>query len=111
MDQLSPERIRETVRKMPFEVILSARAQASENLADQTASPEVHTDMRILLNAYEAELTDRVDSLTVERTQDEFGEDRYFVADSLADWIGDAHDTEEGARNWISGLREGDIQL
>lgn len=30
-------------------------------------------------------------TFTVEHTQDEFGEDRYFVADSNGDWIGEPY--------------------
>ena len=35
--------------------------------------------------------------LTVEKTQDEFGQDRYFVANEKADWIDGPFDTAEEA--------------
>ena len=33
----------------------------------------------------------------VERTQDEFGNDRYFVMNPEGDWVGEAHPTWEAA--------------
>lgn len=35
--------------------------------------------------------------LTVDHTKDEFGQDRFFVADENGDWIGEPHSTREAA--------------
>jgi hypothetical protein len=38
---------------------------------------------------------------TVESTQDEFGQARWFVADENADWVSGPFDTEEAAREEV----------
>lgn len=37
-------------------------------------------------------------SYSIEKTQDEFGNDKWFVVDENGDWPGDAHDDKESAR-------------
>lgn len=41
---------------------------------------------------------------TIDKTQDEFGTDRYFVADENGDWVGDAHDTVDQAQQEVERL-------
>lgn len=36
--------------------------------------------------------------MTVEKTQDEFGNDRFFIANDKGDWLAGPFDTEEQAR-------------
>lgn len=48
-------------------------------------------------------------ALTVERTQDEFGNYRYYVCDGLTgDWIGDPFYTADGAFEEIERMRRGE---
>lgn len=46
---------------------------------------------------------------TVDETVDEFGVDRFFVADENGDWIGDPHDTLESAQAEAARLDEDDV--
>lgn len=46
-----------------------------------------------------------LDSLTVSKTQDEFGQARYFVTDFEGDWIGEPYDTPELAFAEIDRMR------
>jgi hypothetical protein len=46
-------------------------------------------------------------TLTVEKTQDEFGKNRFFVTGPDGDWLGDPFDTEEAAWELIDQLIEG----
>lgn len=46
-----------------------------------------------------------VEPLHVEHTTDEFGEDRFFIADGNHDWIGEPFPTEELAAQAIDQMR------
>lgn len=39
--------------------------------------------------------------MTVDKTTDEYGQDRYYVCDEKGDWISPALDSREEAQEWI----------
>lgn len=49
-----------------------------------------------------------LESLTVQKTVDEFGNPRYFITDWNGDWIGDAFETAEFAFDEIDKMRRSD---
>ena len=53
------------------------------------------------------EKTEFLNALSVQKTQDEFGKDRYFVTDgTTGDWIGDAFDNSDAAFEEIDAIRK-----